>query len=89
MNLEFYPCGTCKEYKKDKKKFVIKRNWWQTLLGYCPWCCRYFKYNIKCVRRNSQYNDPRNNWITACKQCREEDDEYFKDLWQQYYSDCF
>lgn len=82
------PCEACKEYIENKKKYALKRKWWQILLGYCPWCCRYFRYNIRTVRRNTQYCDPRNNWITACKECRENDYEYFAELWNDYYSDC-
>lgn len=82
-------CRRCqKEYKKSQKKYRLKIKWWQKIFGYCPWCCRYLRYNIKTVRRNSQYHDPRNNWITGCWECRENDFEYFNDLWNQYYSDC-
>lgn len=86
MNLKFYPCEACKEYKKDKKKYATKRTLWQILFGYCPWCERYFRYNIKTVRRNTSYIDDATNWITACKDCREEDYVYYAELWNDYYS---
>lgn len=86
MNLKFYPCEACKEYKKDKKKYATKRTLWQVLFGYCPWCERYFRYNIKTVRRNTSYVDDATNWITACKDCIEEDYEYYAELWNDYYS---
>lgn len=75
-----------KEHKEAKKKYCIKRKWWQVLLGYCPWCCRYFRYKVKTIRRNCQYVDERNNWMTACEECRDNDYEYFADLWNTYYS---
>jgi hypothetical protein len=30
--------------------------------------------------------DERNNWMTACEDCRDDDYEYFADLWNTYYS---
>lgn len=86
MNLKFYPCEACKEYKKDKKKYATKRTLWQIIFGYCPWCERYFRYSIKTVRRNTSYIDDATNWITACKECREDDYEYCAELWNDYYS---
>lgn len=86
MNLKFYPCEACKEYRKDKKKYATKRTWWQILLGYCPWCGRYFRYSVKTSRRNTSYVDDASNWITGCKECREDDYEYFAELWNDYYS---
>lgn len=86
MNLKYYPCEACKEYKKDKKKYATKRTLLKTIFGYCPWCGRYFRYGVKTVRRNTSYVDDASNWITACKECREDDHEYYAELWNDYYS---
>lgn len=86
MNLKFYPCEACKQYKKDKKKYATKRPLFEILLGYCPWCERYFRYGVKTVRRNTAYVSDAANWITACKECREDDYEYYAELWNDYYS---
>ena len=60
---------------------VIKR-----LLGYCPCCERYFRWPVTTKRRNTQYVEESANYLTACKECHKLDDEYFDDLWNQYYS---
>ena len=73
-------------YRKAAKKYEQHRNIFKKLFGYCPCCNRYFKYPIKTMRRNTQYCDEASNWLTACKDCHEEDEAYFDDLWNQYYS---
>ena len=73
-------------YRKAAKKYEQHRNIFKKLFGYCPCCDRYFKYQIKTMRRNTQYCDEASNWLTACKDCHEEDEAYFDDLWNQYYS---
>ena len=80
-------CKDCtKRYRKAAKKYEQHRNIFQKLLGYCPCCETYFKYGVKAARRNTQYCDEASNWLTACKDCHDEDDAYFDDLWQSYYS---
>ena len=79
-------CRDChKKYKAAQKKYQQHRNILKKLLGYCPCCERYFKYNIKTQRRNTAYCDESQNWLTACKACHIEDEAYFADLWEQYY----
>lgn len=56
------------------------------LFGYCPCCNRYFRWPVTRQRRASQYVNDEANFLVACKECHELDDEYFNDLWQQYYS---
>ena len=68
------------------KKYEQHRNILQKLSGYCPQCGRYFRYPVTVQRRNTQYCDEASNWLTACKDCHEEDDAYFDDLRNQYYS---
>ena len=74
------------EYKQSKKLYATYISWYKKLLGYCPRCERYFRYNVKTTRRNAAYVEESNSWITACKGCREEDYEYFAELQNDYYS---
>ena len=72
--------------KKAIKKYKQYRNIFQRLLGYCPCCERYFRWPVTTSRRNTQYVEEASNYLTACKECHAEDDAYFDDLWNQYYS---
>ena len=74
-----------KKYREAAKKYEQHRNIFKKLLGYCPCCETYFKYSVKTSRRNTQYCDEASNWLTACKDCQDEDEAYFADLWQSYY----
>lgn len=82
----FDPCQACKEYIEERDKYAVYIPWYKRLLGYCPTCERYFRYNVKTHRRNTAYVNPEKNWMTACKKCRIDDDEYFAELWKDYYS---
>ena len=75
-----------KEYKAAAKKYKTRRSFIKVLLGYCPHCGRYFRYPVTTERRNSQYVDEAVNWLTACDECHFEDNLYFEDLWNTYYS---
>ena len=75
-----------RKYRAAARKYRTKRNLFKIIFGYCPCCGRYFRWSVKTELRNTQYNDPASNWLTACKECQEEDDAYFSDLWSQYYS---
>ena len=74
-----------KEYIADQKNYHKHRSLIKTLLGYCPCCERYFRYGITTQRRNTAYVEEADNWLTSCKECHDEDDSYFADLWDQYY----
>jgi hypothetical protein len=75
-----------KQYKAVKKKYKTYRTIFQKLFGYCPCCERYFRWQVKTQRRNTAYCDESQNWLTACNECQRQDEEYFADLWEQYYS---
>lgn len=82
----FNPNKEVREYIKKKRKYAKKVKWWQKILGYCPRCNRYFRYTVKTQRRNTQYGEESSNWITACEECRDDDFEYFQELWDYYNS---
>lgn len=72
--------------KELGKKYAIRRTFWKRVLGYCPTCDRYFRYPVTTYRRNTAYCEERDNWLTACEECHEEDFAYFKELWDVYNS---
>lgn len=80
-------CKTCtKKYRAAQKRYAEYRNIFKIIFGYCPCCESYFRYGIKTQRRNTAYVEEAKNWLTACRVCHEEDEAYFADLWDQYYS---
>lgn len=52
----------------------------------CPYCQR-LVHTVKKERRNTSYVDDESNWITACQECRDEDDAIMADMWADYWSD--
>ena len=93
-------CPYLKEEKKRAKQYREKRSWWKVLLGYCPYCGRYFRWritterrltqycdtkqNYMTERRLTQYCDTKQNYMTACKECHDEDNAYYEELWREY-----
>ena len=55
------------------------------LFGYCPGCGRWFKYPRR-RRQSTQYHDEESNYVTCCSDCFEEVEEYWAELWDEYYS---
>lgn len=55
------------------------------MIGFCK-CCKKFRLSIKKRRRNTAYVNEESNWLTACKECQQEDDEYNRERWAEYYS---
>ena len=72
--------------KECKKKYKTRRTFWQWLFGYCPCCKRWFKYSVKTERRATMFEEPSANWLTACKACHDEDDDYYKERWRELWS---
>jgi cytochrome c553 len=81
---EYFECN--KKYRAAKRKYQQHRNIFKKLLGYCPCCNRYLRYPVTTERRNTAYVEEASNWLTACNNCHDEDEAYFADLWDQYYS---
>ena len=77
-------CSYLKEEKKREKQYREKRSLWKVLLGYCPCCGLYFTWPVTTERRHTQYCDEANNYMTSCKECHEEDNAYFDELWREY-----
>lgn len=51
----------------------------------CP-CCGEIKEDVKRRRRNTAYVNDENNFLTACRECQDRDDEYYAERWEEYYS---
>jgi len=39
-------------------------------------------------RQNTFYPNENDNWVVLCKLCRKENDEYWAEMWREYYSGC-
>lgn len=77
-------CLYLKEENKRKKQYRTKLPWWKWLLGYCPWCGHYFRWPVTVRPRHTQYCDEKSNYMTSCRECHEEDNAYFDELWREY-----
>ena len=60
------------------------RNLFERAFGYCPCCDKWFR-RVRTERRLTRYVDEADNWLTCCRECRDRDDEYWSDMWEQYY----
>lgn len=60
------------------------RSLFQRIFGYCPCCGKWFR-RVRTERRITRYIDDESNWLTACRECQDHDDEYWSDMWEQYY----
>ena len=67
----------------DKYKTV--RTWLQRILGYCPHCRRFFRYDVKTTHRITTYANESDNYITACEDCRKADNKFYSKLWDDYF----
>ncbi|HUT42703.1 MAG TPA: hypothetical protein VMW95_00095 [Desulfobacterales bacterium] len=38
--------------------------------------------------QRTQYEDPEDNMVTLCSECREENDAYWDEMWAEYYGNC-
>ena len=38
--------------------------------------------------QNTQYHDAESNYVSACPDCKERNDEYWAGMWDDYYSNC-
>lgn len=50
----------------------------------CP-CCLELRDDVTLERRNTAYVSEQPNWLIACGPCHEEDDNYYRELWADYY----
>ena len=51
----------------------------------CPLCGRYGKDIFK-RRKNTEYNDEESNWVTGCGECYQAMEDYYTELWAEYYA---
>jgi len=53
----------------------------------CPVCGR-FRRSVRRSRRSTAYCDDRLNFIVCCDDCYEREEDYWADMWSDYYSGC-
>jgi hypothetical protein len=54
----------------------------------CPACGRWFTFP-KIVSQRTAYHDEYSNYFCGCKECVKENDVYWKERWEEYYSSIF
>ena len=52
----------------------------------CKICKRCGSSNATTSRQMTKYADDNDNFVTLCPTCQEEADEYWKDMWIEYYN---
>ena len=63
--------------------FILRR-----LLGYCPYCEKFFDYSQKRRRLNTAYADEKLNYVVCCEAQYREIFDYYEERWRDYYSSC-
>ena len=63
------------------KPYMLKA----TLTMRCPMCKRWFSFP-KITEQNTRYENNYSNYFCGCKDCEEENDRYWDDMWKDYYS---
>ena len=71
--------------KKKKTRKYDHRTLLQRLFGYCPACGKWF-LSVETYRQNTEYVEEARNFFTGCRECREENDMFWAEMWAQYYS---
>lgn len=61
-----------------------KRNLFQKVFGYCPQCGKWFQ-KVRTTRQNTAYVEDELNFFTGCRECEEQNDEYWAGMWEDYY----
>ena len=44
--------------------------------------------DVEHYRQNTKYVDEDLNWVNYCPKCRKINDQYWYDMWSEYYSGC-
>lgn len=51
-------------------------------------CERCGKSNAIHYHQRTMYESEVSNWVTLCESCKEENDSYWDEKWEEYYRDC-
>lgn len=65
---------------KDTRKWIYK------VLGYCPYCRKYFRKGVMVHRRPTNYTHNHLNFLLACDYCQKLDAKQLKALNHTYFS---
>ena len=63
---------------------------WESIRDFfvgCTGCGKRFRI-CKGRKMSTQYQTEEDNWVFCCKECYADIQEYWKERWQDYYSDC-
>ena len=41
---------------------------------------------VVCYRQHTSYEHIEDNYVTACSLCKKQNDEYWDEMWKEYYS---
>jgi hypothetical protein len=44
--------------------------------------------NVITYRQRTHYINEKDNWVTLCEDCKEANDEYWDQMWDEYYKGC-
>jgi len=50
--------------------------------------CQNKRKSVRKTRQNTKYVNEESNFVTLCYTCRKENDDYWEDMWNDYYSGC-
>jgi uncharacterized protein with PIN domain len=73
---------------KQLSDFIAKKLLQPEHFGLCGYC-REEKNSVKMRRQNTLYEEEDANYIESCKECFEEKEEYWADMWAYYYGSRF
>ena len=63
-------------------------NEYDDILGEVNKCNRCGKPNAITYHQRTMYVNEEDNWVTLCELCKEENDEYWDEMWKEYYREC-
>lgn len=66
-----------------------RRNFIRAVFGWCPRCQRWLCRGVKRRRQNTAYQDEESNYITVCRECFDEVEEYWDERWKEYHNSIF
>ena len=65
--------------------YFEKVGWTEEREGTCPLCKRE-EVMIAVRRRGCSYVEDAVNWWVSCQLCQDEDDEHWKEMWEEYWA---
>lgn len=61
-------------------------NWWGRFKVAIPWACKNCgSWNSKRNRQRTAYAQEESNWLRLCPKCQKDADDYWDEMWREYY----